>query len=136
MLDFGDTPCLFQIVNSRGQTIEEDNKLFEIKAYTVEQTIKIDDNGKKKNRIVNTELEIEKCDKVYLNETKYFSELNLSKYICIKTGQNLTAYGLLGDMNNAYRGVRVYINKCNGSDCYNDSVIETKLHNAKFIVNY
>jgi hypothetical protein len=39
-------------------------------------------------------------------------------------------------MNNAYRGVRVYINKCNGSDCYNDSVIETKLHNAKFIVNY
>ena len=136
MLDFGDIPCLFQVVNSRGQTIEEDSKLFEIKAYTVEQIIKIDENGKKKNRIVNTELEIEKCDKVYLNETEYFSELNLSKYICVKPGQNLTSYGLLGDMNNDYRGVRIYINKCNGSDCYNNSVIETKFHNAKFIVTY
>ena len=109
---------------------------YEFAVSKAEVIYKRDENGKKKNRIVNTELEIEKCDKVYLNEREYFSELNLSKYICVKPGQNLTSYGLLGDMNNAYKGIRIYINKCNGTDCYNDSVIETKLNNAKFIVTY
>ena len=90
---------------------------------------------RKKKKVKNTKIELEKCDKIYSNETEY-SDLNLSRYICIKPGQNLTAYGLLGDVNNAFRGIRIYINKCSGSDCYDSSVVTKQLHNAKFIVNY
>ena len=78
---------------------------------------------------------MEKCDIFYANKSKY-SELNLSNYICIKPGQNLTAYGLLGDMNNAFKGIRVYISKCSVSDCYDTSEIDNKLNNARFRISY
>ena len=101
----------------------------------MEQTVTKYKNGTQKKKVKNTKIEFEKCDKIYSNEIEY-SDLNLSKYLCIKPGQNLTAYGLLGDVNNAFRGIRIYINKCSGSDCYDSSVVTKQLHNAKFIVNY
>lgn len=135
-LNFSETPFLFQLINDKGQFIDLDDKLYSLEVYTIEQTIKIDDNGKKKKKITNTKLEIEKCDKIFSNESEYFSELNLSKYFCIKNESNLTAYGLLADMTYGFRGFRIYINKCNKEDCYNNSVINKKLHNSKFIVTY
>ena len=48
----------------------------------------------------------------------------------------MTAFGLLGDKNNLYKGLRVYINKCNGRDCYDDDVIEKQFHNSKFYLYY
>ena len=48
----------------------------------------------------------------------------------------MTAYGLLGDVNNAFKGLRIYINKCSDSDCYNISEIDKKLRNSKFVVTY
>ena len=48
----------------------------------------------------------------------------------------MTAYGLLGDPNNIYKGIRIYINKCSGDNCYSDSEISKKLHNIKFMVTY
>ena len=135
ILDFADTPFLFQLINDKGKVIEEDDKLFEIKAYTMEQTTKVE-NGTKKKKIINTPLEFGTCDKIYSNESEYFGNFNLSKYICAKPGQNLTSYGLLADMNNGFRGIRIYINRCSKSDCYEESVINKKLHNAKFIVTY
>ena len=80
------------------------------------------ENGTKKNNLITTKIEIEKCDKIYGNESEY-SELNLSSYRCIKPDQNLTSYGLLGDLNNPFRGIGVYINKCSDSGCFNDDVI-------------
>ena len=82
-------------------------------------------------------LELESCDKVLNNNTEYLSNLNLSKYICFKNGQNLTSYGLFGDSNNGFKGFRVYVNKCNGnSKCYENDIIVNKLKNSKFIVTY
>ena len=126
ILDFADTPFLFQLINDKGKVIEEDDKLFEIKAYTMEQTTKVE-NGTKKKKIINTPLEFGTCDKIYSNESEYFGNFNLSKYICAKPGQNLTSYGLLADMNNGFRGIRIYINRCSKSDCYEESVINKKL---------
>ena len=134
-IDFSETPFLFQMTSSKGKNIDMDNKLFVIKAYNMEQTITINKNGTKEKKLTNTELELEKCDIIYSNKSEY-SELNLSNYICIKPGQNLTAYGLLGDMNNAFKGIRVYINKCSGSHCYNTSIIDNKLNNARFRISY
>ena len=48
----------------------------------------------------------------------------------------MTAYGLLGDRNNPYKGIRIYINKCTGDDCYDNKEFIKKFNNAKFIVTY
>ena len=134
-IDFSETPFLFQIINGNGKYLELDEKLFEIVAYNMEQKIVNYQNGTRKRRVTNTIIELEKCDKIYSNESEY-SELNLSRYICFKPGQNLTSFGLLGDLNKPYKGIRLYINKCSGENCYDDSVIEKQFHNAKFFVNY
>ena len=135
IIDFSQTPFLFQMINEKGKVINKDDQAFIMEAYTMEQSIVHYENGTRKKKIKNTKIEMEVCDKIYSNETEY-SGLNLSRYICIKPGQNLTAYGLLGDPNNPYRGIRIYINKCNGSNCYSDSEISKKLHNIKFMVTY
>ena len=135
VIDFSETPFLFQMVNDKGRVIELDNKLFEIVAYNMEQAITKYENGTKSRKVTNTKLELEKCDKIFKNESEY-SELNLSRYICIKPNQNLTAFGLLGDMAKPYKGIRIYINKCSGSECYDDDSIAKKFHNAKFFVTY
>ena len=135
-IDFSQTPVLFQMINDKGKIIEMDNKLFELVAYNMEQTITLYENGTRKRRVKNTRLELEKCDKIFSNDAEYYSELNLSRYLCIKPEQNLTAFGLLGDMAKPYKGIRIYINKCSGSDCYDDDVIAEKFHNVKFFVTY
>ena len=108
-IDFSETPFLFQIINGNGKYLELDEKLFEIVAYNMEQKIVNYQNGTRKRRVTNTIIELEKCDKIYSNESEY-SELNLSRYICFKPGQNLTSFGLLGDLNKPYKGIRLYIN--------------------------
>ena len=85
--------------------------------------------------ITNTKIELIKCDKILLNNSEY-SILDLSRFICIKPGPNLSSYGLIGDMNNPFKGIRLYINKCNGPNCYNTNEIIKQLNNAKFIVTY
>ena len=135
IIDFAQTPFLFQLINDRGRDINEDDKAFMMEAYIMEQTLTKYENGTQARRVNNVKIEMDTCDKFYSNETE-FAELNLSAYICIKPGQNLTAYGLLGDPNNVYRGIRVYINKCSGDNCYSDEEISKKLHNAKFKVSY
>ena len=133
-IDFSQNPILFKLTNDRGKNIDIDNKLFSIEAVIIEMYFTFE-NGKKKNNLITSKIELEKCDKIYANKTEY-SELNLSSYMCIKPEQNLTAYGLLGDLNNPFRGIRIYVNKCSGQDCYNDDEILKKLHNSKFLVTY
>ena len=134
-IDFSETPILFQMTNSNNKIMELDKKLFELVAYNMEGSITKYANGTTKRKVTNTIVELEKCDKIYSNQSEY-SELNLSNYICIKPGQNMTAFGLLGDKINPYKGLRIYINKCSGPDCYNDSVITKQFHNAKFYLHY
>ena len=135
-IDFNETPILFQITNSNNKIIGlDDKKLFELIAYNMESYIEEYSNGTSRRRVKNTVVELEKCNKINLNESVY-DELNLSNYICIKPGQNMTAFGLLGDKINVYKGLRIYINKCNGQDCYDDDEIENQFHNAKFYIYY
>jgi len=134
-IDFSETPILFQMTNSNNRIMELDKKLFELVAYNMECTVTKYENGTTKRKVKNTIVELEKCDKIYSNQSEY-SELNLSNYICIKPGQNMTAFGLLGDKINPYKGLRIYINKCSGPDCYDDSIIEEQFHNAKFYLHY
>jgi hypothetical protein len=134
-IDFDKTPFLFEFTNHRGQIFDLDNRLFSLEAYNMEMKIELGKDGSKIRNITNNKIELEKCDKVFMNKEEY-SDLDLSRFICIKPGQNLTSYGLLGDMNNPFKGIRLYINKCNGPDCYDTDEIIKQLNNAKFIVTY
>ena len=133
-LDFEKTPLLFQLATSSGQLIENDEKLYELKAIDVEYSIEETENGQRKKSLHNRILELERCDKVLINNTEFFSNLNLSKYVCLKKGQNLTSYGLLGDSNNGFKGFRIYVNKCNGKiNCYNNDVIIMVLKDLEYM---
>ena len=136
-IDFSQRPLLFQLIDNTGEIMDINDKLYEFKAYDMEWLVETGENGKKNYRVINTKLEMGKCDEVLQNKSEYLKEYNLSRYICIKSDQNITSYGYLGDMNNGYKGFRIYLNKCNGkSYCYDDSVIIQKLQNIKFRVTY
>ena len=136
-LDFSQTPIMFQLANDNGELIESDEKLFEFKAYDIQLIITKNNIQGRNYTIINKKLELDKCDKVFTNHSEYFENLNLSRYVCIKKGQNITSYGLIGDTINGFKGFRIYINRCSGKpNCYNNSIIENKLQNSKFIVTY
>ena len=134
-IDFNETPILFQITNSNNKVMKLDNKLFELVAYNMESYMEHYENGTSRRRVKNTIVQLEQCDKGYANKSVY-AELDLSNYICIKPGQNMTAFGLLGDKNNLYKGLRIYINKCSGEGCYDNREIEKQFHNSKFYLYY
>ena len=136
VIDFSQTPFLFELTNHRGQIFDlYDNKLFSVEAYNTEMKIEIEEDGTRTRKITNNKLELEKCDKILLNKPEY-SEIELNRFICLKPGQNLTSYGVIGDINNPFKGIRIYINKCSGTDCYDTDEIVKQLNNAKFIVSY
>lgn len=137
IIDFSKRPLLFQLIDNTGQIMEINDKLYEFRAYDMEWAVENDKNGKQNYKVTNTKLEMERCDIVYNYSSVYLSNFNLSQYFCIKTNQNITSYGILGDMNNGYKGFRIYLNKCNGNNnCYNNSYIASKLNNIKFRVTY
>ena len=136
-IDFSQSILLFQLVDSGGEEIEESEQIFEFKAYDMESVLEYTSTGKKFSRTITNKLEIDFCDNITFDNKEYFSELNLSKYICIKPGQNTISYGFLGDISNGYKGLRIYLNKCNNrTDCHNEDIIKTKLQNSKFRVAY
>ena len=134
-IDFSKTPVLFEFTNYKGQIFDLENNLFVIEAYQNQLKIEIGEDGSKIRNITNTKLELIKCDKILSNKPEY-SSLDLTRFICIKPGQNLTSYGLIGDMNNPFKGIRLYINKCSGPNCSDTNEIIKQLNNAKFIVTY
>lgn len=137
-IDFSKRPLLFQLIDNTGEMMELDDKLYEFKAYDMEWLVEYDQDGKKNYKVKNTELKIDQCDKVLTDNSEYLSELDLSKYICINPDQNTTSYGYLGDMNNGYKGFRIYLNKCNinKANCYDDTTILSSLQNIKFRITY
>ena len=136
-IDFSQSILLFQLVDSSGKEIDDTEQIYEFKAYDMESVSEYTSSGKKYSKAISKELEMDYCDKISLKDIDYFSELNLSKYICIKPGQNITSYGFLGDMSNGYKGIRIYLNKCNNkTDCHDEDLIKKELQNSKFRVAY
>ena len=135
-IDFTEMPLLFNIVNDEGDLIEMDERLIELKGYIIELEV-LQENGVKKKNIKTSRLDLEYCHKVLNNQSEFYSFVNLSRYKCVKSGYNLTSYGIQGDMNNGFKGFRIYLNKCSGkANCYNESIIKNRLQNAKFVVTY
>ena len=141
IIDFSNIPILMTIYDDKGNNYEDDPKLYDFSVEQIEQIYDKAKNGSQKSEKKYKQLELERCDRLINNFEllNYFSDYNLTQYTCIKPGQNLTAYGVLGDTFNNYEGFRVYINKCNKTEreCYEDNIIENKLKkNLLFIVLY
>ena len=134
-IDFDERPFLFQLIDNAGRIMEADSKLYEFKAVNMEWLVKFDENGKQYSEVISTQLNMDRCDKV-LHNSEYLKTLDLSKFSCINSGQNITSYGYFGDMDNGFKGFRIYLNKCNNNNCYDESVILSKLSNIKFRVSY
>lgn len=136
VIDFSDIPFLFSLCNSSGHLLDFDNKLFSFAVVDNHYEKFVDENGKSSIKLNNTEIKFDRCDKIssYPTLSKYFSAYNLSKYMCILPKQNLTMYGRFGDLNNGFKGFRIYINRCNSekSECYDLEYINKKLSNVKF----
>ena len=138
-IDFMDRPILFQLINNRGKVIEIDDRLFQFKASVMEWLSYVNEEGIKKFKVISTDLELERCDKIDMNFTEYLADINLTSYMCIKPGQNVsaTSYGHLKDMNNGYKGVRIYLKRCSErNDCYGEDKVVKKLSNINFMVTY
>ena len=127
LINFSNTPILFTLYDDKGNNYEDDPKLYNFSVVQIDQIYNKD--GTKKHII--RQIELERCDHLIksFDLLNYFSDYNLTQYTCIKPGQNLTTYGVLGDTYNNYGGIRIYMNKCNNKTniCYNESIVEREL---------
>ena len=135
LINFSNIPILFTLYDDKGNNFEDDLKLYNFSVEQIEQIYT--DEGESIQ--TSKQLELERCDRLInsFELLKYFSDYNLTEYTCIKPGQKLITYGVLGDTFNNYAGFRIYVNKCNNekSDCYDKDIIEQKLKkNLLFMV--
>ena len=137
LINFSDIPILFTLYDDKGNNFEDDLKLYNFSVEQIEQIYTKDG----KSIYASRPIKLERCDHLVksFELLKHFSDYNLTEYTCIKPGQNLTTYGVLGDTFNNYAGFRIYVTKCNNtkSQCYDKNIIEQKLKkNLLFIVLY
>ena len=124
LINFSNIPILFTLYDDKGNNYEDNPKLYNFSVTQIEQIYNKDGTSKH----ITRQIEIDRCD--HLAESfdllNYFSNYNLTKYTCIKPGQNLTTYGVSGDTYNNYEEFRIYLNKCDNAtnDCYDGSIVE------------
>ena len=127
LIDFSNIPILFTLYDDKGNNYKDDPKLYNFTVSQIEQIYNKDGTGKQ----IIRKIEIERCDHLVksFELLNYFSNYNLTEYMCIKPGQNLTAYGILGDTFNNYEGFKIYLNKCNNkkNNCHDETIIEKEL---------
>lgn len=136
IIDFSNIPFLFSLSNSEGEYIEFDEKLFAFSVFDTNYKKFLNANGKYEFKLINRKIDIERCDKIRGENPlfNYFSNYNLSHFMCIKPGQNLTMYGRFGDQENGYKGFGIYIDRCYSDlkNCYGLSYINKLLSDVKF----
>ena len=131
------TPLLIQLLDKTGNVMEYDTKIFSFSASYI-QTIIENINGVSKRITKQTNLEIERCDKLkkIIPGLDNFYEYNLTQFMCIKPNQSIILYGIVDDLNNDYKSLKITINKCRGNNCYNSKIVENIMENSIFTVSY
>ena len=147
--DFSKLPLLIGLGDNEGTLMDIDERLFNIIVTEYHLTVSKDKNGNRVISLNDKEFEYDNCEKYrgnksyFLNNT--FEKFELSRFKCIKPGQNLTFFGKYKDSINGYRGVRIILDKCNNETlksknknitCYPKEKIENKLLNIKLNTYY
>ena len=138
-VDFSEIPFLIGIKGKNG-FIKLNNSIFEIKAQIVNH---IFNESKNMNMIRDVkDLEFENCSIYFskLNEKEicsienFVKENNIDKYICLKSGQNISFHGRFGDSLNGFSILEIQIHKCNSSkyNCSTNEELISTLQN-KFV---
>ena len=133
LIDFSKLPILVAI-KGKNEYIELNNSIFEIKAEIVNHI----SNEKNESKREINKLEFENCSIYFskLNEKEitsienYVNNLNINKYICLKSGQNISFNGRFGDSLNGFSILEIAIHKCNSSK-YNCSTNEELISTLK-----
>ena len=138
-VNLSEVPIMFAMQAPQGGMIEEDPRLYTLSALQINLEM-VEDNGVSKIESRVVPLQLEQCDinKHFYGYESYFSHLNVSEYKCFKPGQNLLINGRIGDRENGFKQITIYINQCNSSmfQCYSDAEVKSKLSNAFFMFTY
>ena len=147
--DFSKLPLLIGLADPEGKLTDIDERLFNIIVTEYHLTVSKDINGNREISLNDKEFECDICEKYrgnksyFLNNT--FEKFELSRFQCIKPGQNLTFFGKYKDSINGYRGIRIILDKCNNETlksknknitCYPKETIDNKLLNVKLTTYY
>ena len=134
ILDFSNVPFAFKLMNSKGEDFPLDPKIYNFKIINTEYYY-VQNPDEKVVNYIEENIEFDHCEK-FVKINKIYNFLNISNLMCIKPGQNLTMYGIFGDIGNGFKGFRIYINRCNtkseNNTCLDIETINKKLANIKF----
>ena len=137
-IDFTNVPILFTLTDDIGNPIDLDPKLVEYSVILNGYVQNFDQNGNTNTTHIETNLEIERCDK--LNNSLNFSlfkKYNISSFQCIKPSQNIIINGSYGDIN-GYTSLKISVKKCDilKENCYNTDYIDNILSYSRFTIVY
>ena len=131
-INLTNTPFMFSLIDSYGNYIAEDKKLFKLEVFYINNTI---------NETISLPL-INCADTSYKDTIiKYFdikdSFLEIGNYSCINYHDQILLKELLADNNKS--NLEIYVKICNNNsneECYDKDEIEHKLINGYFIMGY
>ena len=147
-LDFSNIPIMVGLIEATN-LISLDDRLFNIELLDI-QYESINNKGDNAfSKLKTTKLKLINCSYLEKNESYFrsnvFSNFNLSKYLCISPGQNISFYGSYSDLTNGFKGIIFNVNKCNNEtlkqnkknfSCYPEEIINRRLESAKFVYHY
>ena len=111
-IDLSNTSIMFGIANYTGKNINFDKEYINFNLYKTNHEFSV--INKRMNR-TKINITLEKCTKE--NMVGYFYDnikgsFNISNFLCIKKGQNLTIAGQYGDIFNWFDILEFHISKC------------------------
>ena len=139
-IDLSNTPIMFGISNYTGRAISFNNKYINVNLYKTNHEFSIINRRMNRTQI---NINLEQCTKD--NLLGYFYDnikerLNISNFLCISKGQNLTIAGKYGDILNWFDILEFHISKCVNktelSICKSDEEINSYLSNSYINVLY
>ena len=139
-IDLSNIPIIFGIADYRGKGFGFNEQYINANLYKTNHEFSI--KNKKVNR-TQIKIKLEKCKKENLLEYFYDNvkkSFNISNFLCISKGQNLTIAGKYGDTFNWFDILEFHIKRCENttelSICKNDEEINSYLANSYINVIY
>ena len=131
-INLTNTPLMFSFIDSYGNFIAEDKKLFKLEVIYINNT----NNNKISLPLIN-------CADISYKDIiiKYFdlkeSFIEIDNYTCLNYHDQILLKELLADNNKS--NLEIYVKICNNNlneECYDEDEIENKLVNGYFIMGY
>ena len=142
-VNFNEIPIMIGLIDNEGQFYSINESIFTVSIKQINQLPIYDNNHHFNgwNRTIN-DLIIEKCDEnIHFYQYKeHFSNYSKDTFLCLKSNQNITIRGQVGETRTGFETIRIDITLCNKSNsdnqCANDKIINRELNNKFLILIY